>query len=663
MVVRYRPDIDGLRALAVLSVVMFHAFPSVLNGGFVGVDVFFVISGYLISSIILSTMDAGTFSFGSFYARRVNRLCPALIVVLITVYAFGWFALLPYEYETLSKHILGGLLFVSNFVLLREAGYFDVHAATKPLLHLWSLAIEEQFYIAWPLLLFAARRFVPKLIPALILAIIAISFLSNVIMIGAAPKFAFYLPLTRAWELMVGGLLAYVRFQDRESRINFVHAQSTIGFILLLASLILIHEDAVFPGYWAILPVLGSIFLISAGPGGIVNRTLLANPTMILIGKISYPLYLWHWPLLSYARITEQEPPSIAMRAAAIVLAFVLAYLTYFMIERRVRSGRYILRKSSASVVIMLVIAIISGLTVQRRGLPDRAVLTGIAVATPWQESVAASQSPCPFMVGTYKDCYLFDGKGDEDVLLLGDSHAGHLVPGIAATKPRDLKFGAMILNGGCPPLLGLERLLKHAPIALANYGKTSVSCAKINEARIGYAVRSSAKVVMLSMLTTGYDTPDKKGEFRYSFDGKPGPRLQIIANGLQRTVDRLTHAGKIVILVEDNPSYKRLKVEKCLTERPLSLSSTTRVCSRSRASIVKDNLAIATLYQKAHQREPGLVLIFKTLPILCPSRICSMKINGISMYRDSGHLSVEGSKFVMRRFIPSLVSAASMSR
>jgi peptidoglycan/LPS O-acetylase OafA/YrhL len=659
---KYRPDIDGLRAIAVLSVVVFHAFPTLLQGGFVGVDVFFVISGYLITSIILSGVETGTLKLRDFYAKRINRIFPALILVLASVYTFGWIALLPEEYEKLSKHIVGGVLFVSNFVLLRESGYFDVDAATKPLLHLWSLAIEEQFYIIWPPLLIATLRFTRKLVPILLVVLIAVSFTCNVAAISTEPKVAFYFPFSRAWELMAGGLLAHATLRWHALPTSFVQPQSVLGLVLLSAGIVLTGKDAAFPGYWALLPVLGSFFLISAGPGGLVNRFLLANRPMVFVGKISYPLYLWHWPLLSYARILEQETPGIAVRATAVALAVLLACLTYLAIERPMRSRKFLRWKAAVAVAVMLMLAIVSAVTMQKRGLPDRAGLAGVAIPAPWRAALAASASACPIAIGAYKDCYLFDGKGDEDVLLLGDSHAGHLVPGIAAAKPRDFKIGAMILNGGCPPLLGLDRLLTSHPTPVTNYGKNSASCAEINKARLSYAIRSSAKVVMLSMITPRYRIPDKPGEFYYSFDGKPGPSLLIFAKGLRRTVDRLIAAGKVVILVEDNPSFRGYNVEKCLVERPFGLVSPPVVCIRSETLVVKDNLRVAQLYQAAQLRNPDRVKVFRSRPILCPSHMCSMTINGIPMYHDAGHLSAEGSELVMRSFFPPLIAARSRS-
>ena len=210
---KYRADIDGLRAIAVLSVVGFHASPGVVKGGLVGVDIFFVISGFLICSIIFGGLDQGTFSITKFYSRRVRRIFPALIVVLVACYAFGWFVLFPDEFRQLGKHIAAGAAFISNIALWREAGYFDNAAGVKPLLHLWSLGIEEQFYILWPLLLlFISRRGIGLL--SFTVFFVVISFAINVLTINTDMVATFYLPLTRMWELLVGSVIAYVMLQN-----------------------------------------------------------------------------------------------------------------------------------------------------------------------------------------------------------------------------------------------------------------------------------------------------------------------------------------------------------------------------------------------------------------------------------------------------------------
>ncbi len=367
----YRRDIDGLRAIAVLSVVAFHAFPTWLRGGFIGVDIFFIISGYLISSILLKGLETGTFSFKTFYARRIKRIFPALLTVMAACLAFGWIALFPDEYKQLGKHVFGGAGFVSNLLLWNEVGYFDRAAETKPLLHLWSLGIEEQFYIFWPVILLLAWKRRMKL--ALLTAVLAgASFLLNVAGVTHRASATFYSPASRAWELLFGALLAGHLLKPGQANAAPRHWQSVLGLALLAIGMVFVTRERHFPGWLALLPTLGALLLIGAGPQAWVNRTLLSNRLMVWFGLISYPLYLWHWPLLSFAQIIESKTPSDAIRAGAIALAVLLAWITYRFIERPLRFGAGRARVAGLACA-MVAVAAIGGFLVQQDGLPKRA--------------------------------------------------------------------------------------------------------------------------------------------------------------------------------------------------------------------------------------------------------------------------------------------------
>jgi peptidoglycan/LPS O-acetylase OafA/YrhL len=360
---KYRPDIDGLRALAVLSVVAFHAYPKSVKGGFIGVDIFFVISGYLISTIIFENLYRGTFSFTDFYTRRIKRIFPALLLVLTACLLFGWFILLADEFNQLGKHVAAGASFISNLVFWDEAGYFDNAADTKPLLHLWSLGIEEQFYLVWPLILWLAWKFRLNLLIITILFAIT-SFALNINVIKSDEIAAFYSPQTRFWELLTGSLLAWITLYKNgfnfqignkiEIAINSIfnknnrwgnnkavpNIQSLFGLALLIFGFWQINKDLSFPGYWALVPVLGATLLLAAGPSAIINRTILSNKIVVWFGLISFPLYLWHWPLLSFARIYENEVLRGHIRITAVILSILFAWLTYKFIERPIRFGK-----------------------------------------------------------------------------------------------------------------------------------------------------------------------------------------------------------------------------------------------------------------------------------------------------------------------------------
>ena len=331
----YRSDIDGLRAFAVTTVLIFHAFPSLIPGGFVGVDVFFVISGFLISGIVFRELEAGEFSFANFYARRVKRIFPALITMLAASYAFGWFFLFNDDFRRLGSHIFRASLFLSNFILWREAGYFDNAAETKPLLHLWSLGIEEQFYIVWPLILWAFWRF--KAIRLPLIASLTLSSLAwNIYQSHHDLTHDFYSPLTRFWELSAGAWLAF-HLSRRTQAHHLANYVSAFAVFVLLLAVFVIDSKKAFPGYWAVLPVLGAVLLIYAGPQAWLNRVVFSNRVLVWIGMISYPLYLWHWPALAFARIVEGATPSVAIRIGAVLLSITLAWLTFVWIEKPLR--------------------------------------------------------------------------------------------------------------------------------------------------------------------------------------------------------------------------------------------------------------------------------------------------------------------------------------
>jgi peptidoglycan/LPS O-acetylase OafA/YrhL len=290
----YRPDIDGLRAISILLVVLYHAQPWLVPGGYIGVDIFFVISGFLITRLILGEIEAGGFSALTFYARRVRRIFPALIVVLAASWLIGWFVLLPDAFTRLGKNIAAGVGFFSNLFQLWQTGYFAPDIAENPLVHLWSLGIEEQFYIFWPLtlLLIAAskRRHV------YIFGLAAASFGASLLVYAGYKDWSFYSPLPRAWELLAGGLIAERQLARKEPDPWMTRHQdllAVIGIALILAGAFLLDKASLFPGFGALFPVVGAMLLIASG-NSVVNRTLLSSRPMVLVGLISYPLYLWH---------------------------------------------------------------------------------------------------------------------------------------------------------------------------------------------------------------------------------------------------------------------------------------------------------------------------------------------------------------------------------
>jgi peptidoglycan/LPS O-acetylase OafA/YrhL len=472
----YRPDIDGLRAIAVVSVVLHHAFPEHLRGGFVGVDIFFVLSGYLISSIILSGLAKGTFSFSDFYARRVKRIFPALFIVLVATLIMGWNTLIPNELKQLGKHALAGSAFVSNFAFWQEAGYFDASAISKPLLHLWSLAIEEQFYILWPFTLYALHRW-SRFTIRWILVLLILSLTLNLWLVRHDLTAAFYNPLARFWEMMMGATLAAMHVKritmadilpGRLRLPDWVgpHLVTTVGAVLLALVIIRLNPECRFPGWWAFVATLATCLMIAAGQDGWFNRYVLSSKPMVWIGLISYPLYLWHWPLLSFAHIRNGAQPSDHEQWKWVAASFVLAWLTYKMIERPIRFGQWKYKRA----ITALLCACIAGTAVAgyaikaKDGFPGRfpSLLSTLlskggrtAIIDGWRDGDCILDYDLP--ASNYKPFCV--EKRRPLVFLWGDSHAASLYPGFKALQDSGkYQFGIGQRAGAiCPPVLGIE--------------------------------------------------------------------------------------------------------------------------------------------------------------------------------------------------------------
>lgn len=434
----YRPELDGLRAVAVGLVLAFHFFPEWLPGGFVGVDVFFVISGYLITRLILTEVDAGNFSLAHFYARRARRILPALTVVLLAILLAGWLVLFPGDFKRLALQTLAAAFFVPNLLSWSEVGYFDPAAIDKPLLHLWSLGVEEQFYLAWPLFLMAAVFRPRKILIMAIASVIVASFAYSAYAAWHQPSAAFYSPLSRVWELGLGGLLACVT-------IRLPRFCSLLGLVLIAASSILITPKDAFPGFAALAPVVGAALVIASRP---VRQ--MTTSVVVGLGLISYPLYLWHWPLLSFATVAG-VPTTTIERGALIATSLVLAWATYEFIEKPVRFGR--LRRwavsgscagIAATVSMATCILVLSG--VPSRFSPD---IIAVVALNGYEFAKDARASKCWIsQEQAFSEYEPECSKGN--ILIWGDSHAARLYPGLRSA------FGdvAQFTRDSCPPLL-----------------------------------------------------------------------------------------------------------------------------------------------------------------------------------------------------------------
>jgi peptidoglycan/LPS O-acetylase OafA/YrhL len=647
----YRPDIDGLRAIAVLSVVVFHAFPKWIKGGFIGVDIFFVISGFLISSIIFTNLQQNKFSFKEFYIHRTKRIFPALITILISSYIFGWFVLFPDEFQQLGKHIAASAGFIQNIILWKEAGYFDVDSELKPLMHLWSLGVEEQFYLIYPLLIYIIWRLRINIL-ATIIILLLLSFGLNVIDIEKNSVRTFFMLPTRFWELLMGSLLAYICLFNQEWTKNFLfrwlpismkqdkilnNALSIIGLLLILASAFSFNKNLIFPGTWALIPVMGAFLIILAGKNTWINQKILSNRVMVFIGLISYPLYLWHWALLSFAKIIESEQPSIEIQIIAVILSFIFAWLTYIFIEKPIRFGRKPVLKAILLSMILGVVGYIGYYTFLQNGLVYR-------------ESIKE-----------YAHMFkVIDKKGsNEDLTLppttaiIGDSHASHLIAlkEVAKRTNETVEFHSL---GACPMLLNISSYNK--------YGKEDCGDA-VNKTYAAIENSNSINTVVISLrghiYTSEHKTTFKNKKRRnHTVVLNTNPELtdsvEIFKIGIRDTLDFLTKNGKKVVFVLNAPDLD-FKPQQCIN-RPLRISKLKSPCAISRLKFEEASQEYRDIVKSVLIDFPK-VRLFDASEGLCDEQWCWAEKDGKILYNDTNHFSEKGSLFIAERLWPVIKS------
>ncbi len=627
----YRPDIDGLRAVAVLSVVGFHAFPGSFRGGFVGVDVFFVISGFLISKILFENLDRGTFSFGEFYGRRVKRIFPALAVVLLACAVAGWLVLLPIEYAQLGKHIAGGAGFVANLVLLSESGYFDAGAVTKPLLHLWSLGIEEQFYFVWPILLYAARK---RSKAPLLAAVFVASFALNMVLVTSHREATFYSPLSRFWELLTGSALAYA--SGRNAR--WLRAAAPVRNLMSLSGAALIafavwsfHSEAPFPGWRALLPTVGACLVIAAGSDAWTNRKALSHPWAVWIGLISFPLYLWHWPLLTFAAILEGATPSPKIRLAAVALSFVLAWATFRYVERPIRVGRpnaktvpFLLSSIAVLFVVGLWIAFKGGFSDARGPWNVENISQSYTKNDQFDEACRNAEAArfAPAFDPTLDFCRATANTKTFDIVVVGDSHAGRIESGLRETTTRPL---LNLGRGSCLPLFGYEA---------TNPGSEKIfDCSPTMGRLLERAIEISPRVIVVS------------GFFARPYDGRVTLHSSLPMGTLMRdTLARLSAGVPRVVVVLDVPELP-FEPSYCV-DRPIHRGRDRGQCGFAKEQPLRQLALYEADLRAAAQNLPN-VSFFDPADVLCDRANCYAVKDKRLLYDDRHHLSRYGASLV----------------
>ncbi|TAM12623.1 MAG: acyltransferase [Nevskiaceae bacterium] len=651
----YRPDIDGLRAVAVLAVVAFHYFPGRLPGGFVGVDVFFVISGYLITGIIAREFEQQRFSIWTFYQRRIRRIFPALTLILAFCLIVGWFVLFPSEYETLGKYVAAGAGFVENFALWAEVGYFDGNAIEKPLLHLWSLAIEEQYYLLWPLTLwFMMRRRWPQM--ATIAAIAVVSFAINIWYVhGGDTAAAFYSPASRAWELMAGSWLAIAHRHKTPWVQHLPELQSWLGLAMILVGIFVIRKEH-FPGFWALLPIVGTALAINGGPLRLPNRTVLSWQPVVWVGLISYPLYLWHWVLWSMVNVVFGQEAfeaneSRAIRIGLALLSVLLAWLTYRYFEQPVRKAG----KTKSTLMLAAVVATLGAMGVAvmaAKGVPARPGTLNSPASVKLVESVVKPDIPANcfdrLAGGTFDDdwvCHLGNRNAKVKILAYGDSHAEFNFPAfqyLARQADIDVMFAS---ERGCLAASGT-----YTP---EEEPAERTICNEFAQNVAAFAIQQHVNLAIVFQRWTRYGilgkTQPGDGVKMFIQDQAghrtAAPGLRVIEHGLTQDLSRYAQAGIPVLLMKDNPQQPQKYDEPAtammrfdVSRVPLLQKSATTYQQH-----VNDQAGVNALLDKLAARFSNVTTL-NTDSALCTRTSCPWISNGKFLYYNNDHLSKAGS-------------------
>ena len=634
----YRPDVDGLRAIAILSVVFFHYGVWPFTGGFAGVDVFFVISGFLITGLIHREMVERRFSILRFYERRIRRIFPALFAMLAVATVASALILFPLDFERYADSLVATAFFSSNFEFWREVGYFDIAATQKPLLHLWSIAVEEQFYLLFPAILLivgtVSRR---KLLTATAISF-ALSLAYSVWAVANAPSAAFYLLPSRFWELMLGALLALAPVSAPSSH-SVREGLSVTGLAMIVASVFLYTSSDPFPGLRALLPCAGTALAIYANSRPTFSGKLLSAKPIVFVGLISYSLYLWHWPILVLSQIALNRTLSPIESWSFIALSFALAIFSWRYIEQPVRRRTKIgwQRLFGGAAAAIAATAICGTAIATDRGMPQR-------FEPEIRRILAEERNHEPRMdicFGLHASD-VREGRlcriGSKDVqtpsfILWGDSHADALLPAVEKVAERRNRAGLFAGTDSCAPLLGVVR-------------PDSPKCKPFNDAVARLALEPNFTEVILDARWNKNATGTARGEgpgriVTYDDRGR-GTDLAstqaVFYRGLERTVALLTSAGKHVVIVAAVPEAGY---------------SVPRVLAHLRMDGNKTNLSITRASYLAHQkfvlesldrmRTRYRAQVLYPHEILCATGACAFDLDDRPLYRDEHHLSVYG--------------------
>ena len=633
----YRREIDGLRALAVLPVILFHAGFEVFSGGFVGVDVFFVISGYLITTIILSELEQGKFSIVNFYERRARRILPALFLVMLVCIPFAWFWLLPSDMKDFSQSLVAVSFFASNILFWRESGYFDAAAELKPLLHTWSLAVEEQYYVLFPLFLMLFWRLGKRWI----LVMLGLVFVASLAVAQwgayAKPAAAFYLLPTRGWELLIGAFAAF--YLSKADRKEFGKAASELGgwlgVALILYAVFAYSKATPFPGLYALVPTLGTVLVILFATQQTTVGKFVGNKAFVGIGLISYSAYLWHQPLFAFARQRSLTEPSHTVFLLLSVMALVLAYFSWRFVEAPFRKRDHFDRKKIFSFAffgsfLFFLLGVAGHITDGKFFTRSTSsILDQLDLRVRVNHGLSID---CEGDYNTSLNCLT---SPEPEVLLWGDSYAMHLAQGLVASNP-EIRLVQKTVSV-CGPFLDI------APINSKYVRSWSEKCLSVNDKVYDYLRNtSSIKYVVLSSPFGQFVGDDATV---LSKDGVVLKGVDVSLQSMLETISKIRNLGKIPVVFSPTPQNGQ-NIGGCLKKASFfGLDSSLCDVKLSDSMVLQANVWNFLSQLEKH------VTVVNLSDFLCVDNLCSASMDNVFIYRDNGHLSHEGSAYLGKRF------------
>ena len=647
----YRADIDGLRAIAVLAVIFYHADIEIFSGGFVGVDIFFVISGYLITTIISREVDENDFSLLKFYERRIRRIFPALFTVLLVTLLAAALLFSAQEFQEFGNSLIATTLFASNLLFWSESGYFDAPSALKPLLHTWSLAVEEQYYIFFPLLfVFLARYLRPTLKFVLVVMALA-SFALNVYTLNYDASRAFYLPHMRIWELLIGSLLA-VRVVPIKTNFRIRNLLAMAGLAMLIGPVFLYTNDTPFPGIAAAIPALGSALIIYSGINEnqtFVGRILGFWP-IVFIGQISYSLYLWHWPVIVFTKYYAILELKIWEMAAVLLIIFILSILSWHFIEKPFRQRTFLEKRKifGYAAIAMFSTLALGSVIYTNNGFPTRFSIHEVdrdadAQVIAWRKCGVKIKKQ-----SSLKFCNLGKSPSGPVFLLFGDSHTRAMATSIKVSASHAGVAGLVAYMPGCPPLLGVYPL-----------DHESDTCDVFLEGVMNYIQdHPNLKTIILASRWalyskgTRYKTESGNTVLLASITGSTptDTNTTLFKVGLARTVNKLLEMGRAVVIVGQVPEIG-YDVPSAFSIAQRTGRDINQIIAPSLNEYIDRNIFVTTVIKSLAENDN--VQVVEPWKILCNKKNCLVAITGKALYRDDDHLSLFGAHYISDIFDP----------